>query len=361
MPSREEDSGSRVETLDALAGRIASLGESIQSHREDIELAFLIQEASPIGEVDEERPLGPLPSLTIALRDFVKQDSVDPFSIYSVIREFQYIGMHVANSRRLSRLANNCLIPLPDGIFREAVSAMDVPFWFDLADSKPLPGSHEMSAGYLANFRFLVDHVFHRFVLGEEAIPSRFFGWAIDHWILEAACHPSTDAGGHVGELVEQWFPNRHIEQLDYRPFDSDGEGSVLDEDAAGFVDVEEWELAPEDLVLEAYGPRHSVASYVSQNAAPGVDATCRFCLGEYAEDGANCAKLNVCKHSFHYECLDTWINGDYLGGSNGTGTVTCPLCRRYICEARPLREAESHPEEEGDGSSEAFWYNIEF
>ncbi|EYU31053.1 hypothetical protein MIMGU_mgv1a022441mg [Erythranthe guttata] len=56
----------------------------------------------------------------------------------------------------------------------------------------------------------------------------------------------------------------------------------------------------------------------------------CRVCLSVY-EEGNEVRKLK-CKHTFHKDCLDTWLQQHH--------SATCSLCRRVIL---PEEEVVKH------------------
>lgn len=47
----------------------------------------------------------------------------------------------------------------------------------------------------------------------------------------------------------------------------------------------------------------------------------CSVCLSTF-EEGEEIRKLKQCNHTFHKNCLDTWLQQDW---------ATCPLCRRSV------------------------------
>ncbi len=51
-----------------------------------------------------------------------------------------------------------------------------------------------------------------------------------------------------------------------------------------------------------------------------GVELRCAICLGEY-EAGESLRRPN-CGHSFHKDCLDTWL----------LSKNTCPICQQQSC-----------------------------
>ncbi|KAL3619736.1 hypothetical protein CASFOL_034648 [Castilleja foliolosa] len=57
-----------------------------------------------------------------------------------------------------------------------------------------------------------------------------------------------------------------------------------------------------------------------SKRARPNLDK-CIICLSEF-EEGEEGRELVDCKHAFHGECLEKWLQGY---------TATCPLCRSSV------------------------------
>lgn len=53
-------------------------------------------------------------------------------------------------------------------------------------------------------------------------------------------------------------------------------------------------------------------------------DGMCSICLVKY--DGTTTVVTTLCKHSFHSECIDLWLEGNN----------TCPNCRMDL-KARPM------------------------
>ncbi|KAL6141229.1 hypothetical protein ACLB2K_059519 [Fragaria x ananassa] len=62
------------------------------------------------------------------------------------------------------------------------------------------------------------------------------------------------------------------------------------------------------------------------------ADVECAVCLS-MLEDEEMARLLPNCKHSFHAECIDTWLNSH----------TTCPICRT---EAEPLMDLQPEPRE---------------
>ncbi|KAL7144041.1 hypothetical protein ABFS83_08G232000 [Erythranthe nasuta] len=59
-----------------------------------------------------------------------------------------------------------------------------------------------------------------------------------------------------------------------------------------------------------------------SRYTSTGVEPTeCRVCLSVY-EEGDEVRKLK-CKHTYHKDCLDTWLQQHH--------SATCPLCRQVV------------------------------
>ncbi|KAM3362849.1 RING-H2 finger protein ATL8 [Capsicum galapagoense] len=71
------------------------------------------------------------------------------------------------------------------------------------------------------------------------------------------------------------------------------------------------------------YDPTSSTAPAPANNGAP-FTAECAICLAEYAV-GDEIRVLPQCGHSFHLQCIDTWL------GSHSS----CPSCRQILVVAR--------------------------
>ncbi|KAF3667395.1 RING-H2 finger protein ATL80 [Capsicum annuum] len=71
------------------------------------------------------------------------------------------------------------------------------------------------------------------------------------------------------------------------------------------------------------YDPSSSTAPAPANNGAP-FTAECAICLAEYAV-GDEIRVLPQCGHSFHLQCIDTWL------GSHSS----CPSCRQILVVAR--------------------------
>ncbi|KAK6924136.1 Zinc finger, RING-type [Dillenia turbinata] len=69
----------------------------------------------------------------------------------------------------------------------------------------------------------------------------------------------------------------------------------------------------------------------------------CSVCLSRF-EDGEEIRKLQ-CKHTFHKDCLDRWLQQDW---------ATCPLCRRNVLpEDVMIKYHQLRSQLEYDGSDE--------
>ncbi|KAL2521589.1 E3 ubiquitin-protein ligase [Forsythia ovata] len=70
----------------------------------------------------------------------------------------------------------------------------------------------------------------------------------------------------------------------------------------------------------------------------------CAVCLSIY-EEGDEIRKLRKCNHTFHKDCLDTWLQQDW---------ATCPLCRSMVLPEEVVFNYRRHQnEQEFDGSDE--------
>ncbi|KAL2498769.1 RING-type domain-containing protein [Abeliophyllum distichum] len=70
----------------------------------------------------------------------------------------------------------------------------------------------------------------------------------------------------------------------------------------------------------------------------------CAVCLSKYEEED-EIRKLKKCNHTFHKDCLDTWLQQDW---------ATCPLCRSMVLPEEVVVNYWRHQNyQEFDGSDE--------
>ncbi|CAN8244227.1 unnamed protein product [Cochlearia groenlandica] len=73
-----------------------------------------------------------------------------------------------------------------------------------------------------------------------------------------------------------------------------------------------------------------SVTTYrdaAAERYSPCVSDTCAVCLGDL-EDGDDIRELVNCRHVFHVECIDRWLDYECCDGEEDDNHRTCPLCR---------------------------------
>ncbi|KAM3290148.1 E3 ubiquitin-protein ligase RHA2B-like [Capsicum chacoense] len=82
----------------------------------------------------------------------------------------------------------------------------------------------------------------------------------------------------------------------------------------------------------------------VSLFKTAGFSELCAVCLSTF-EDGEQVRKLK-CKHIFHKDCLDTWLQQD---------SATCPLCRNKVLPEEIVVKFRQHRNQqlEYEGSDE--------
>lgn len=83
--------------------------------------------------------------------------------------------------------------------------------------------------------------------------------------------------------------------------------------------------------------PAHKYKKKIDDDVAG--HATCAVCLGDF-EDGEELRTLPECAHSFHVNCIDTWLNSHR----------NCPVCR---ADATPSPAVLRRSLESGPGESE--------
>ncbi|KAM7470614.1 hypothetical protein LguiA_008797 [Lonicera macranthoides] len=80
-----------------------------------------------------------------------------------------------------------------------------------------------------------------------------------------------------------------------------------------------------------------STVKYMKQEHGKENGGECPVCLSAFV-DGEEVRQLNVCNHSFHVACIDTWL----------CSHSSCPVCRASIAVKRPRRPAVN-----GDGEDD--------
>jgi hypothetical protein len=103
-----------------------------------------------------------------------------------------------------------------------------------------------------------------------------------------------------------------------------------------------------EDVEFEAVGPLLDPSAYAEtlDNSGDWMDELCIVCLERLVDDRSSPAKILVCGHLSHWDCLSKLINGISEWSNK------CPLCRRKIWSPRQKRAlTESVVNDEvGDG-----------
>jgi hypothetical protein len=88
------------------------------------------------------------------------------------------------------------------------------------------------------------------------------------------------------------------------------------------------------DVEFEAVGPLLDPSAYAEtlDNSGDWMDELCIVCLERLGDDRSSPAKILVCGHLSHWDCLSKLINGISEWSNK------CPLCRRKICSPRQKR-----------------------
>lgn len=95
-----------------------------------------------------------------------------------------------------------------------------------------------------------------------------------------------------------------------------------------------ELEVDETEIEYEAFGARVELLEFCKlAMLLPTPGTACSICVADF--DGkedvrGNNPVLTVCKHFFHQDCLDKWVNESAMKTSN-----TCPECRTVLCEPR--------------------------
>ncbi|XP_047982584.1 brassinosteroid-responsive RING protein 1-like [Salvia hispanica] len=103
----------------------------------------------------------------------------------------------------------------------------------------------------------------------------------------------------------------------------------ILDTSSPSLVPI------PVHVVTAAIKTRVPVIEYeelARRGGGGGGEKGCSICL-ECIEERDEVRELCNCRHLFHRECLDTWID---------EGRVTCPLCRSMLLPPRVNQNQDS-------------------
>jgi hypothetical protein len=109
-------------------------------------------------------------------------------------------------------------------------------------------------------------------------------------------------------------------------------------------------ELQPDPTALEYHVvgeriPTHDFCSLLTGISEP---TTCSVCMTEIERERVDePAVVTKCGHSFHQECLDTWVNDSSMESSN-----TCPSCRAMLCKSRERAHGSAFVNEESSNES---------
>lgn len=70
--------------------------------------------------------------------------------------------------------------------------------------------------------------------------------------------------------------------------------------------------------------------SFYEQNEETKTSSSCSICL-EHFRNGESLSTIGTCKHIFHHDCLDQWIQR----------STSCPYCRRGIERRSSIKHAK--------------------
>jgi hypothetical protein len=272
--------------------------------------------------------------LETALRPFVSRENHDPIGILHVLTEWMRLGATAAvvwdHQWREHGIVRGSTLPL-DGQVDEVLCFVEEYYkdrinknWQDMLPFYIHRLSSKMNLG--GEFLILLNFVFPIVIAHTgSTIREVEFAAAIQRWIIAAATAPNVDPEGRVAELIrEHGMAPESAEALSYSTYTTGLSIIEYPPPEGNFVVVE----------LIPYGPRNKVENFTEQIVYPSHSSICTICGEEFGSDveESSCRQLEVCKHSFHWECLDGWINASH------TGDVGCPNCREPICGARRRR-----------------------
>jgi hypothetical protein len=117
-------------------------------------------------------------------------------------------------------------------------------------------------------------------------------------------------------------------------------------------VDLTDDEENLEEAELEPTGETVPLTDFCEPATVVLEGEVCSVCIEEVGVEGKD-AVVTKCSHFFHQGCLNEWVNGSCMDGSNA-----CPACRAEMCRERERRlvegtELERLSEEEEETGSE--------
>jgi hypothetical protein len=289
-----------------------------------------------------------------ALRPYVFGETYDAHGVYHVLVEFMRLAATAAKVwefvwRRYGIMRDETIDI--EGHIAEVLAVIERYYAKLICDAQnTLPlyvRQHLARMNISGEFLVLLNWVFPNTIApAGSTIREDEFATAYQRWIIDAAISPDADPDGRVAEMIRtsgmaagpagsyssSTF-NAPISIIDYHSLKNgesgDGEsGDGESEDG----EPEDGELV--DVQPVPYGERNKVEDYTDQVMCPPSGMVCTVCYEEFGSDvdELSCRQLIACKHSFHWECLDGWIN------SSHAEKVGCPNCRQPICDARPRR-----------------------
>jgi hypothetical protein len=294
-----------------------------------------------------------------ALQPYLCRETYDIYGVYYILIEYMRLAATAAKVWELVWRGYGIIRGTTVGIEGDILEILaEIERYYakrlcDEEDSLPLYiRQHRAHMNISGEFLVLVNWVFPSTIApAGSTICEDEFATAYRRWIIDAATSPDVDPDGRVAELVRTsgmapspagsyslsaFNPPRSI--IDDHSLE-DGEledgglnDSELEDNELEDIELEDGEL--EDVQLLPCGKRNKVDDYTDQIVFPPSGMVCTICYEEFGSDVDESSRrqLAACKHSFHWVCLDGWINSSHFG------ELGCPNCRQPICDARPRR-----------------------
>lgn len=279
------------------------------------------------------------PGLDDALRPFVPND--EPSAV-GIIQEYMRLGATAAylwaHMWRAHGIQRGEGLTLDELHVRSCLDSTQYFYDTSLGNwSYPIPlrtRRHLTTMNLSGDLLYLIDYVFPKAIIpAGSTIREDEFAWQIQQWILARATTHARDPTGAIAT---------RLQQLGLSPPSSDRSGFHHDL-LRPFVQFNDNVPRHEDVVLEAYGPRIQIADFTRPMFdEPIAGTTCSICQEVYTSENSsshsdsvydNLWVNTICQHAFHHGCIDAWANN-----SVHANTVSCPNCRKKLCNARPRR-----------------------
>jgi hypothetical protein len=271
-----------------------------------------------------------------ALQTYVTRWNYDAHGVYHMLIEYMSLGATAAKVWELLWRGDGIMRGTPvdvKGHIAEALASIEEYYARRIGDEgDTLPfyvRQHFAHMNISGEFLVLLNWVFPSAIApAGSTIREDEFAAAYQRWIIDAATAPEVDPDGRVAEMIRTagMAPGSYPLPTFNTPM------SIIQYESSADDELEGGELM--DMELVPYGERNKTEDFTNQVACPPSGSVCAVCREEFESDvdESPCRQLVACKHIFHLECLDGWINASHFE------EVRCPNCRQAIYDAQPRR-----------------------